>query len=67
MGVVTRGVRVEVEVRVGPFAEGVVDIGFEVGHGTAVGAHELWVGFDVVEHGADAFVVPDMGAGCDEE
>jgi hypothetical protein len=61
------GASVEVEVRVVPVIEGVVDVGFEVGHGATVGAHELGVCFVVVEHGADAFEVPDVRAWRDEE
>jgi hypothetical protein len=60
-------VRIDVDIGVVPVVEGVVDVGFEVGHGATVGTHELGVCFVVVEHGADAFEVPDVGAGSDEE
>lgn len=51
---------VEVDVCVVPVVEGVVDVSFEVCHGATVGAHELWICFVVVEHGADALEVPDV-------
>jgi hypothetical protein len=44
----------------------VFDVFFEIGDGAAVGAEEVgpcWA----VEDGADAFVVPDVGTGSDEE
>jgi hypothetical protein len=44
----------------------VFDIFFEIGDGAAVGAEEVgpcWA----VKNGADAFVMPDVGAGGDEE
>jgi hypothetical protein len=38
-----------------------VDIGFEIRDGAAVGAQEVGPGVPV-ENGADAFIVPDVGA-----
>ena len=58
---------VEVSICVVPVIDRVVHVSFEVGHGATVGTHELWVCFVVVEHGADTFEVPDVGARGDEE
>ena len=50
-----------------PRVDRIFHVGFQVGDGATVGTQKLRVEFLVVENGADAFEVPDVGARGDEQ